>query len=123
MTLVRLRTLRNDFAKNTGRTKFVVVARDEELGLRATWQKLIGIVSACGLDRDSEADYSSDPRIAAGGPKAGVGAEGEACEEYWLGKLVREVVQSGSDIVDLAASVVVRAFAATSPAKVEAEDR
>ena len=122
VALVRLRGRGHDALQNVRWAEFVAIAGDEQFGLGATGQELVGVVATCSLNRDSEAEDSGNARIAASGAKPGVGTERETGEENRLGVLTRQIVETGADVVDLAASEVVCTLAATGSAEVEAQD-
>src|SRR5579862_10002055 len=73
------------------------------------------------MHRQAESDEAFRARIATAGAHADVRAEGESCEENGQMEFVVEPVEGGADIVLLAASMIVTAFAESGAAKVETQ--
>ena len=116
------RGLGEDLVEGCGGAELVVVAGDEEFRLGALGEEVPGVAAAGGLDGCAEGDEAGDSRIAAGGAKADVGAEGEAGEEDGSAVLAGEPVERGTDVVYLADAVGVGAFGEAGAAEVEAQD-
>jgi hypothetical protein len=100
----------------------IVIAADEELGLRAVRKEAVGVVAACRADGDTETDEPFDAWISAAGAEPYVGAEREAGEEDGQVQVLLEPVEGGFDVVLFASALIVRAFAEAGAAKVEAKD-
>ena len=99
----------------------VVISADEEFGLSAVGQELVGVVAAFGVYGEAEADESFDAGVSAGGAQANVGAEGEAGEEDWPAEVAVKPVEGGAGVLLLAVCVVECAFAEADASEVEAE--
>lgn len=105
---------------NLHRSVDVFCAADEKLGLRAGGQIFVTVATACGFDGEAERDNAGYAWIVAAGAHANVGAEREAGEEGRQAVLLLQPVERGADIVLLAASFIVHAFAEAGAAKVKA---
>jgi hypothetical protein len=97
-------------------------AADEELGLGAIAQEAEVVVAAFGVDGKPESDEARNARIAAADLEADPGAEGESGEEDGAMELAVEPVDGGTNVVLLAAAVIVGALAEARAAEVEAKD-
>ncbi len=112
-----------DAGEGFGRGEFVVLAGEEELGLGAGGQELVGVAATGGGDGKAESDEAGDAWVASAGAKADVGAEGKAGEEDRFLVQRVEIVEGGADVVDFAAGFVVFAFGEAGAAEVEAQHR
>ena len=102
--------------------ELVAGSADEELGNCAIGEKFVAVVTAFGVNGESEGDGSFDAEVGTNNAQADVGAEGESGEENRQAEILVEPVESGADVVLLAASVIVPALAEACSAKVEAKD-
>ena len=100
-----------DFAEDVGWAELVLVACDEELGLSAGWQKVVGVVPAGGPDGKTEANKGCDAWVSAAGAEGDVGTEREAGKEDGFAVGAFEPGEGGPDVFDFAAAFVVGAFA------------
>jgi len=107
--------------EKVGGTVFIVVAAEEELGLRAVGETTQVIVAAGGADGEAEGDESVDARVWAAGGEGHDGSEGEAGAEYGEVEFVMEPVKGCADIVLLAVAFVVGSIAAADAAEVKAQ--
>jgi len=104
------------------RAELVARAADEELGLRATGEEAEVVIAAFSVDGKSQSNEAGDARVATTYLEADPGAEGESGEKDGAMELLVEPVESGANVVLLAAAEVVGALAEAGAAEVEAQD-
>ena len=104
-----------------GGGEVVMVAGDEELGLCAGGQELVRVAAARGRDGEPEADQAGDAWIASASAKSNIGAEREAGKQDRFSVQCMQVSESGSDVIDFAAGLVMLPLGESGSAEVEAQ--
>ena len=119
--LLRLRCGCDDRTDRLHRPIRVVVTADEELRLRAGAQTIVGIGAAFGFHRQAQRDQAAHSRIAATGLQPNGCAKRKSGEENRPLIFLLQPIERAAHVVYLAYAMVMRAFAAASAAKVEAQ--
>src|SRR5262249_32105393 len=109
--LLRVGCFSKHFAQLLLRAEFIFAAADEELRLGALAQEGITIKPIVDLDRRTETNDRLHARVGTGSAHASRGTARESAENDRQVEVAVEPVERGADVVDLAATVVVAAFA------------
>src|SRR5579883_2735732 len=89
----------------------VACSADKELGLRAGSKEVILVIAAFCVSWQAQRDQSLHTRIAAAGAQPYGCSKGKSCKQYRKPELPLQPIERCADIVLLAASFIVFAFA------------
>ncbi len=120
---LRLGSVCEDALQYIARRVLIVIAADEELWHGAFQQKSVAVAAAFRCDRQAQPNQPLDASVPATGAQADTGTKGETGEENRAMVVLLHPGQRRTNILLLADTTIVRAFAQPDAAKVEAKHR